>query len=40
MLNIHNITVSFSGEDLFAGITFRLNAGNRVGLVGKNGAGK
>lgn len=40
MLNIHNLTVSFGGEDLFAGITFRLNAGNRVGLVGKNGAGK
>ncbi len=40
MLNIHNITVSFSGEDLFAGITFRLNRGDRVGLVGKNGAGK
>ncbi|MFK5878378.1 MAG: ABC-F family ATP-binding cassette domain-containing protein [Flavobacteriaceae bacterium] len=40
MLNIHNITVSFSGEELFAGITFRLNGGNRVGLVGKNGAGK
>jgi ATP-binding cassette subfamily F protein 3 len=40
MLNIHNLTVSFSGEDLFSGITFRLNAGNRVGLVGKNGAGK
>ena len=40
MLNIHNITVSFSGEDLFSGITFRLNGGNRVGLVGKNGAGK
>lgn len=40
MLNIHNITVSFSGEDLFSGITFRLNGGDRVGLVGKNGAGK
>ncbi len=40
MLNVHNITVSFSGEDLFSGITFRLNGGNRVGLVGKNGAGK
>ena len=40
MLNIHNLTVSFSGEDLFSGITFRLNGGNRVGLVGKNGAGK
>jgi len=40
MLNVHNITVSFSGEELFSGITFRLNGGNRVGLVGKNGAGK
>lgn len=40
MLNIHNLTVSFAGEDLFSGITFRLNGGNRVGLVGKNGAGK
>jgi ATP-binding cassette subfamily F protein 3 len=40
MLNAHNITVTFSGEELFSGITFKLNAGNRVGLVGKNGAGK
>ncbi len=40
MLNAHNITVSFAGEDLFSGITFKLNSGNRVGLVGKNGAGK
>jgi ATP-binding cassette subfamily F protein 3 len=40
MLNAHNITVSFGGEDLFSGITFKLNAGDRIGLVGKNGAGK
>ncbi len=40
MLNAHNITVSFAGEDLFSGITFKLNAGDRIGLVGKNGAGK
>ena len=40
MLNAHNITVSFQGEDLFSGITFKLDGGNRVGLVGKNGAGK
>ena len=40
MLNAHNITVTFGGEELFSGITFKLNAGNRVGLVGKNGAGK
>ena len=40
MLNAHNITVSFGGEDLFSGITFKLIPGDRVGLVGKNGAGK
>ena len=40
MLNAHDITVSFSGEELFSGITFKLNAGDRIGLVGKNGAGK
>ncbi|MDP5077777.1 MAG: ABC-F family ATP-binding cassette domain-containing protein [Nonlabens sp.] len=32
--------MSFGGEPLFEEITFRLNAGNRVGLIGKNGAGK
>jgi len=40
MLNIHNLSVSFSGEFLFENVTFRLGAGDRVGLVGKNGAGK
>ncbi|MCF6351275.1 MAG: ATP-binding cassette domain-containing protein [Flavobacteriaceae bacterium] len=40
MLNAHNITVMFSGEDLFSGISFKLIAGDRIGLVGKNGAGK
>ena len=40
MLNIHNLTVSFGGTDLFSQITFKLDKGNRVGLVGKNGAGK
>ncbi|WP_298478087.1 ABC-F family ATP-binding cassette domain-containing protein [uncultured Maribacter sp.] len=40
MLNIHNLSVSFGGEYLFQEISFRLNGGNRVGLVGKNGAGK
>lgn len=40
MLNIHNLSVSFGGEYLFKEIAFRLNAGDRVGLIGKNGAGK
>lgn len=40
MLNIHNLSIAFGGEYLFEEITFRLGAGDRVGLVGKNGAGK
>ncbi len=40
MLNIHNLSVAFGGEYLFEEITFRLGLGDRVGLVGKNGAGK
>lgn len=40
MLNIHNLSVSFGGSYLFEDVTFRLGAGDRVGLVGKNGAGK
>ena len=39
MLNIHDLSVSFNGDYLFDGVTFRLGAGDR-GLVGKNGAGK
>ncbi|OBX23004.1 ATP-binding cassette subfamily F protein 3 [Gelidibacter algens] len=40
MLNIHNLSISFQGEYLFEDITFRLGAGDRIGLIGKNGAGK
>lgn len=40
MLNIHNVSLAFGGDYLFENVTFRLGAGDRVGLVGKNGAGK
>ena len=40
MLNVHQLTIAFQGEDLFQNISFRLQSGNRVGLIGKNGAGK
>ncbi|MDT0559584.1 ABC-F family ATP-binding cassette domain-containing protein [Ichthyenterobacterium sp. W332] len=40
MLNIHNLSISFQGEYLFEEITFKLGLGDRVGLIGKNGAGK
>ena len=40
MLNIHNLSVSFQGDYLFEEITFKITAGDRIGLIGKNGAGK
>ncbi|HRV54176.1 MAG: ABC-F family ATP-binding cassette domain-containing protein [Mangrovimonas sp.] len=40
MLNIHDLSISFQGEYLFESIAFKLSAGDRVGLIGKNGAGK
>ncbi|CAH8282656.1 ATP-binding cassette subfamily F protein 3 [Mariniflexile fucanivorans] len=40
MMNIHNLSISFQGEYLFEDITFKLVNGDRVGLIGKNGAGK
>ncbi len=40
MMNIHNLSISFQGEYLFEDLTFKLGNGDRVGLIGKNGAGK
>lgn len=40
MFTILNLTVQFSGNELFSQITFNVNLNDRIGLVGKNGAGK
>ena len=40
MFSIQNISVSFSGNELFKSISFLINEKDRIGLVGKNGAGK
>ncbi len=40
VLSIDNITVSFGGYELLSGISFLINPKDRIGLVGKNGAGK
>lgn len=40
MLSVDNITVSFNGTDLFSDVSFLINPKDRIGLVGKNGAGK
>ena len=40
MISINNVTVTFSGTDLFQDISFVINPKDRIGLMGKNGAGK
>ena len=40
MLNLINITVSFGGRDLYKNISFQINPKDKIGIVGKNGAGK
>ena len=40
MISIDNLTVSFGGWSLFDGISFLVNPKERIGLVGRNGAGK
>ncbi|MDQ1339489.1 MAG: ATP-binding cassette, subfamily er 3 [Campylobacterota bacterium] len=40
MIQLINISKSFAGRELFSNLNFKLNTGNRVGLVGRNGSGK
>jgi ATP-binding cassette subfamily F protein 3 len=40
MISVDNITIRFGAFILFDNISFQLNKGDRVGLVGRNGAGK
>jgi ATP-binding cassette subfamily F protein 3 len=40
MLTVHHLSKSFDSQTLFEDVTFSLNPGERVGLVGPNGCGK
>lgn len=40
MISINNLSVQFTGVNLFDNVTFNINDRDRIGLVGKNGAGK
>ena len=40
MISINNLSVQFTGTDLFSGVTFNIGDRDRIGLVGMNGAGK
>ena len=40
MISIENLSKSFGGQILFDKASFKINARERVGLVGRNGHGK
>ncbi|VEN72923.1 ABC transporter ATP-binding protein [Candidatus Desulfarcum epimagneticum] len=40
MLSVENLEKAFGGRTLFDGVRFRVNKGERVGVVGRNGHGK
>ena len=40
MISVDAIGVEYSGHTLFSDISFVINEGDRIALMGKNGAGK
>ncbi|MDB2562286.1 ATP-binding cassette domain-containing protein [Sulfurimonas sp.] len=40
MIQLQNISKNYATQELFSNLNFKLNASNRVGLVGRNGSGK
>ena len=40
MIAVQNLSMHYTGEDLFSQISFLIRPKDCIGLVGKNGAGK
>ncbi len=40
LVNVFNLSLSFLGKELFHGLCFQAELGERIGLVGPNGSGK
>jgi ATP-binding cassette subfamily F protein 3 len=40
MIDLQNISLQFGGDYLFKNINYKVNAGDRISLVGSNGTGK
>ena len=40
MITVSNVSLNFSGMDLFKDVNLKFTAGNCYGIIGANGAGK
>ncbi len=40
MIDFQNVYKTYAGQDIFSNVSFRINPGERAGVVGPNGAGK
>lgn len=40
MIDIVNLSIQFTGEDLFSDVNLKINRGDKIALVGSNGSGK
>lgn len=40
LFRLSEVTKSYGGEEVLRGVSFQINPGEKVGLVGRNGAGK
>ena len=40
MINLLDISKSYGGKELFSGVSWRIDAGERIGMIGSNGVGK
>ena len=40
LVSLENVAFGYGGNLIFSGVTFAINEGERVGLIGANGEGK
>ena len=40
ILDVNNLTKAYGAHTVLEGVSFKVNQGERVGLIGENGSGK